>query len=310
MKLQILLATYNGEAYLREQLESILEQTLFQNSLWQIGITVRDDGSTDGTCRILKEYSEKYPEFSYYTDKNKGVIASFLELIQNVPEDVDAVALADQDDIWMKDKLECAVSVVEQHADSKKPFLYCGRPMLADEFMNPISSKLLVEDIRPAFGNALVENICIGCTAVFNRSLVSLVKLGVPDFTVMHDWWLYLLTASFGEIYYDPVPHMYYRQHSGNAVGVQRNYWNEFIARVKRFRKNRFNISRQIESLWHLCKENELSLTAEKLSVMEDVLRSRRHPGARFRLLGNNEIYRQRKMDNLIFKLIFLTGTI
>ena len=99
MKLQVLMSSYNGAVFLREQLDSILSQTLLQDKGWEIGITVRDDGSTDQTCEILREYSEKFSELSFYEGENMGVIRSFFELIRNVPDDVDVIALSDQDDV-------------------------------------------------------------------------------------------------------------------------------------------------------------------------------------------------------------------
>lgn len=303
------MSAYNGAEFIQEQLDSILAQTLFQNKNWQIELIIRDDGSDDKTPEILQDYSDKYSFVTYYTGKNKGVIASFFELIQNVPDDVDYVALSDQDDVWMKDKMMSAVSKLEQ-IDSPKPLLYCGRVLLTDEKLNPIPSIMFAEHMRPSFGNALVENICTGCTAVFNRHLVSLVKLESPAFTVMHDWWLYILAAAFGDVIFDSEPHMYYRQHMGNTVGVKRNYASEFLARLRRFRKNRYNISRQVAALQAICEKHSLSLTSEKTELMKEILLTRKHLTARLRIIKKQSIYRQRKMDNLLFKIIYLTGTI
>lgn len=309
MKLQVLMSSYNGAVFLREQLDSILSQTLLQDEGWEIGITVRDDGSTDQTCEILREYSEKFSELSFYEGENMGVIRSFFELIRNVPDDVDVIALSDQDDVWMKDKLARAVSVMGQ-MDMEKPLLYCGMPLLTDEHLTPVSSIMYTDSVRPSFGNALVENICTGCTAVFNRSLAYMVKLETPSFTVMHDWWLYMLAAGFGQVAFDPEPHMYYRQHMDNTVGVKRNYRSEFLARIRRFRKNRYNISRQAASLQSICEKHRLALSPDKAAWLLDVLESKAHVSARFRIVRNDMIYRQRKMDDLIFKIIFLTGTV
>ena len=309
MKLQILLSTYNGESYLREQLDSLLAQSLFQNEVWEVVITVRDDGSTDKTCEILKEYSERNDALTYYAGENKGVIRSFFELIEGVPDDVDFIALSDQDDVWMKDKMQRAVSQLLMF-NASNPVLYCGMPLLTDENLTPVSSIMYTDSVTPSFGNALVENICTGCTAVFNRSLAKLVKLERPAFTVMHDWWMYLLAAAFGQVVFDSEPHMYYRQHSDNTVGVKKNYRSEFVARLRRFRTNRYNISRQVASLQKICQRHGLSLTSEQSERIRDILRSKEHIGARFRILTNRTIYRQRKMDNLLFKIIFLTVTI
>ncbi len=308
MRLQILLSTYNGEAYVRQQLDSLLSQSLYEKAGWNVGITIRDDGSMDGTWDILQGYADAHEEIRLIRGDNKGVIASFFELLQSTEDDVDYVALSDQDDVWMDEKLEQAV---EQLAilDDSKPLLYCGRPMLTDEELNPLESSMYGKQVRPSFGNALIENICTGCTAVMNQKLVQLVKRGTPEFAVMHDWWLYLLASCFGEVVFDPVPHMYYRQHASNTVGVQKNYWDEFVARVKRFKGNRYNIRKQVASLASLCEETGMSIPEEKQKLMNQLLAAKIKLGARVALVKNPEVYRQRKGDNLIFSLILLTGT-
>lgn len=309
MKLQVLMSTYNGEKYLREQLDSILSQTLFRHSDWETELVVRDDGSTDRTCEILAEYAHKFPEITYRVCENIGVIASFFDLIQSTPDDVDFVALSDQDDVWFEDKLECAVNALCRK-ESGKPLLYCSMVQPVDEQLNPVKGIFFDEKVQPAFGNALVENICTGCTAVCNRELIRLIRRGKPEFTPMHDWWLYLAASCLGEVVYDAEPHMYYRQHAGNTVGVRRSYVSEFWARVKRYRKNRYQISRQVKSLWDFVEANGFAIENKKKEWMHEILASRKQMKARFRMVGNREVYRQRKMDDFIFRLIFLTGTV
>ena len=102
------MSTYNGEKYLREQIDSILKQTQVDAQL-----IVRDDGSSDGTVRILEEYSRNYPNVSFYQGTNVGVGKSFLELLKNAPQ-ADYYSFADQDDVWLEDKLNHAVSIIRQ----------------------------------------------------------------------------------------------------------------------------------------------------------------------------------------------------
>lgn len=309
MKLQVLMSTYNGEKYLCEQMDSILAQTLFQDSDWDTELVIRDDGSTDQTCQMLENYQRQFSKITYYSGKNLGVIASFFDLIRNTPDDVDYVAFADQDDVWHNDKLESAIRSLSVE-DSGKPLLYCNRVQLVDENLDPVPGVFFSDQVRPSFGNALVENICTGCTAVLNREMIRLMKSCIPSFTAMHDWWFYLLASCYGEVIYDPVPHMYYRQHSDNAVGVRKNYFSEFVARAKRFKKNRYQISRQVKALMDFSKACGYPLDSVKKEWMVQILASRKSLGARFRMVQNKEIYRQRKMDDIIFRIIFLTGTV
>ena len=312
MKLQILMSTYNGEKHIREQLESLLEQTVWKKKEWQIEIVIRDDGSVDDTCKILMEYEQACEYIHVYKEKNVGVIASFFDLIRKVEKDVDYIALSDQDDVWMPDKLECAVNSLNKE-NAEMPLLYCGKPMLTDEMLNPIPSIMYGENVRPSFGNALIENICTGCTAVFNYKLAELVQFGNPEFTVMHDWWLYLLASCFGKVIIDVQPHIFYRQHGENTVGVQKNYWNECKARMHRFHSNRYNIHKQVISLKKICNmlacEMSLIMPEDKQKLLEQILMARDHVGIRVKLVRNPCVYRQRKGDNIIFSLILLTGT-
>lgn len=326
MKLRVLMSAYNGERYIREQLDSILGQSLCKDPAWTVEITVRDDGSSDNTRTILSEYEQRNL-ISVLYGENKGVIASFFALIQEVSAGVDYVALADQDDVWLPDKLETAVSMLEarrkqegsgsggfqERVDVQKPgvvpLLYCGACQAVDENLKPLDTKFLRGPKKPAFGNALVENICVGCTSVFNQRLAEILRKEIPEYTVMHDWWIYLCAACFGEVLYDPVPHIYYRQHGDNEVGVRRNYRSEFLERIKRFRGNRYHINRQVQSLQNLYQKHELEVGEENVELVNLILAARKHMGARMKIIGNKRIYRQRKMDHLIFQLIFLSGT-
>lgn len=308
MRLQILLSAYNGEAYIGEQMDSILSQSLFHKSGWEIGITVRDDGSADGTWEILENYAAEHPQITLVRGENVGVIESFFTLLRDTEDSVDFVALSDQDDVWMEDKLEQAVCRL-QEKDGTKPLLYCGKPMLTDETLQPIPSIMYGEHVVPSFGNALIENICTGCTAVCNRQLVRLVKMGTPAFTVMHDWWLYLLASSFGDVVFDPVPHMYYRQHTDNTVGVQKNRCQEFLARVKRFRGNRYNIHNQAAALQAFCERENLVMQEDNQELLQQLLLAHERVSVRWKLVRNPRLHRQRRGDSFLFSLILLTGT-
>lgn len=307
MKLQVLMSTYNGEKYLREQLDSIFAQTLIQSPEWEVELVVRDDGSVDNTCKILEEYNGRYPQLTYQKGENKGVVASFFELIQKVPDEVDFVALSDQDDVWMADKLEAAVRALTT-ASQNGPLLYCSMCQPVDEALRPIAGVFFTENIRPSFGNALVENICTGCTAVFNREMARLVCIKYSEDIVMHDWWLYLSASCFGQVIYDKASHMYYRQHGDNTVGVSGSYFSECFARLRRFKKNRYHISRQLQAFVEICKEHGQEIPEEKRNLIELVLAGGSRVGKRVELLRDNRVYRQRRGDNLIFKVIILLG--
>ena len=139
------------------------------------------------------------------------MIRSFFELLQRV-DTSDYYAFCDQDDYWMEDKMTRAVEILDAMRKDV-PVLYCCRSKLVDQNLQPLESEIKRPPMRPGFRNAMIENIVTGCTAVFDQSLREMVVKELPQFTVMHDWWLYLIATCFGEIYYDETPYICYRQH-------------------------------------------------------------------------------------------------
>lgn len=313
MLIQILMSTYNGEKYLAEQLDSLLAQTLAKKEGWEMKILIRDDGSKDKTRDILREYEKKDSRIRHIECANAGVITSFFELIDLSERDADYLAFCDQDDVWMPEKLERAVAKLTEKtksgaADKDKPMLYCGRPLLTDSALNPIETVWQKGQLRPSFGNALVENICVGCTCVVNHALADILRLGRPSFTSMHDRWLYLIASCFGEVLYDTRAMIYYRQHGGNVVGMKKNHFQELAQRINGYRKKRGGNVRQARAFLEFSKCHSLAIPKQKKALVRDVANMKKHPRARLRLIHNKAVYRQRKGDDLIFKLLILLG--
>lgn len=316
-KLQILMSTYNGKAYLREQLDSVLQQDCKQKGLVKLQLLVRDDGSKDGTQKILQEYAVRYPqEVRWYQGENCGVIQSFFELMKKT-EKADFYAFSDQDDFWMPDKMSSAIQIIEKYGKNR-PFLYCCRPKLVDAELNAITSAMKRPAMRPSFGNALLENIVTGCTAVMNEELRALVAVRFPKFTVMHDRWFYLAASCFGRVYYDETPHICYRQHGGNVVGVNSGRWKEFYGRLRLFWGKRHDISRQAEEFIKifgaLPEREDLkeyrgdAKSASCLKLAKELVEGRKGFSKRLRLVKGKRLFRQRGMDDFIFRMLILLG--
>ena len=316
-KLQILMSTYNGKAYLREQLDSVLQQDCKQKGLVKLQLLVRDDGSKDGTQKILQEYAVRYPqEVRWYQGENCGVIQSFFELMKKT-EKADFYAFSDQDDFWMPDKMSSAIQIIEKYGKTR-PFLYCCRPKLVDAELNAITSAMKRPAMRPSFGNALLENIVTGCTAVMNEELRALVAVRFPQFTVMHDRWFYLAASCFGRVYYDETPHICYRQHGGNLVGVNSGRWKEFYGRLRLFWGKRHDISRQAEEFIKifgaLPEREDLkeyrgdAKSASCLKLAKELVEGRKGFSKRLRLVKGKRLFRQRSMDDFIFRMLILLG--
>lgn len=215
MLVTVLMSTYNGEKYLREQLDSIIKQENVD-----LRIVVRDDGSSDGTVSILDEYSKKYKFISYYKgSQNLKPCKSFLELIRS-NTDSDYFALSDQDDIWDRDKLITAIRFL-QAQDQTMPALYFSNLRIVDENNKYYRNSHDVPRNLNNKYNALIATAATGCTIVYNKKLAEIANRVKPRTFSMHDTWLYLTCAFFGNVIYDFEPHINYRQHHDNVIGAQ-----------------------------------------------------------------------------------------
>lgn len=297
-RVQVLLSSYNGERYIREQIDSILAQ---KNVI--VELLVRDDGSQDGTRTILAEYQKNYKNIHIVYAENVGVVKSFFSLVNQVKE-AEYIAFADQDDVWLPDKLIRAVTLLEKE-EKDSPLVYCSAKQLVDENLNPIPAAMTYKNVRTEFGNALVENMCTGCTCVINHKLLELIQGKMPDFTVMHDFWIYLVGTCFGKVIYDEQSYILYRQHGKNELGVASSIRENYKRRIKNFWKHRGQLSRQVEELIRIYGTQ---MRKEKLETATFLVQSRQHIKARIILLQKRTIFRQRKSDDGIMKTLLLFG--
>lgn len=231
----ILMATYCGEKYLPEQLNSIFKQSYGNFSLW-----VSDDGSTDNTRDVLARYAGgNLQRLHVFPGPQQGFAKNFLSLLQHSEINADFYAFADQDDVWHADKIERAIAWLSKQP-SEQPALYCSRTFLVDEAGRGLGDSPLFAR-PPCFSNALVQSIGGGNTMVFNQAARTLLCLANKDAKVVsHDWWLYIIVAGAGGcIYYDPRPSIDYRQHGANLIGSNLG-WRARLKRIRLLLKGRF----------------------------------------------------------------------
>ncbi len=233
----VLLATYNGERYLAEQIESLLSQTFND-----FNIIIRDDGSADATNRIIDEYVSRFPEkVSKITGSPTGAASkNFFELLKAVNSGY--VMFCDQDDVWLPEKIEKTYKkmVEVEAANEGKPVLIHSNLKVADGALNVISDSFFefqaISPERCALNNLLVQNNVTGCTLMMNPPLLALAKRQ-PESCAMHDWWVALISALFGVSDYIMEPLMLYRQHGDNQVGAKKAKGAGFILRKFKTRK-------------------------------------------------------------------------
>jgi glycosyltransferase involved in cell wall biosynthesis len=182
---------------------------------------VSDDGSTDATLDIIQRYQSKWgtEKIQYRAGPKKGFAQNFLSLACDTSIKADYYAFCDQDDVWLPEKLSVATEHIARESFPGQLYAYGGRTTYTDEKLKPIGLSPLFVFPR-TFRNALIQSIAGGNTMVFNQATKTLLeKVGMVP-TPSHDWWLYqLVTGAGGVMYYDPKPHILYRQHDRSLVG-------------------------------------------------------------------------------------------
>ena len=303
MKVIVLMSTYNGEKYIKEQIESILLQKTKENV--RVELLVRDDGSSDKTMEILKEYSLE-GKLHWYTGTNKGPEKSFWDLVNSATNDADYYAFCDQDDYWFEDKLQMAIDKLETETSIVQPLLYIGNFVKTDAELNPISSTNIRKNIYTDFAHSLVYSSAPGCTFVFNNlARNEFLKYDINrNFVIMHDWLAHKITLINGKMIVDDRPSMFYRQHGNNVIGAHPSGVKGFIKRVKRFligssKRVRSDSARSILSVY----ENEL--TDDKKFLLDLVANYRFSSSKMKRMLLSSD-FNHGFIDDMFFKLLIL----
>lgn len=227
----IVLAAFNGEDFIRLQIESIQQQS-YDN--WKL--LVRDDASSDRTAEIVKEMAREDARIRLLSDEAGwlGTTHNFGALAEAAcNQGARYVLFADQDDVWHRHKIARQMALMLRAEADCKP----NTPLLMHSDLAVVDSDLRL--IHPSFmgfeglahrsqqplKTLLVQNFVTGCTVLVNRALLKLA-LPIPAEAVMHDWWLALCAATAGEIGYLPQATVRYRQHGNNCVGARTGRWH------------------------------------------------------------------------------------
>jgi glycosyltransferase involved in cell wall biosynthesis len=221
----ILMCTYNGEAFLEEQLDSIQNQEYKNWTLY-----VNDDGSKDATLNILKAYQKKWgiKKLHIRNGPQKGFCQNFLQIINDPKINADLYFLSDQDDVWMPHKLSHTINKISK-LDASKPYLYCARTTYVSSDAKKILGQSDVFLKPPSFKNALIQSIAGGNTMAFNNPLKKVAQKYPKVDVVSHDWWLYMLNELVeGKTLYDQESTIFYRQHAGSLVGANMGLMAKF----------------------------------------------------------------------------------
>lgn len=294
----VLLAVRNGEPYLKEMLESLEKQTFRDFTCY-----IHDDGSTDHSPEIIQEWADKDPRFHLLQGPPTGSAKNnFLWMLSQV--DADSYMFADHDDVWLPEKIEKSVRLLESYPRITAVFtdMY-----VTDENLKILSNSFirdLKRDIsRTAYTQLIIDNLAAGCTQLFTRRVRdAALKLRHPDQVEVHDEWTITLAAAMGQVKGIDEPLVYYRQHGSNEIGAS----HETIAH---------RVSRNFTDLagGHYLAEKKAFIErsrklAGELAQIEDIPENRR------RILSQySQIARLKKPDRIRFYQKYgfnrLTGT-
>ena len=298
----VLLSTYNGEKFLSEQLDSLLNQINVN-----IHLLIRDDGSCDSTELILQKYSSKFSNVTIINGKNVGCKQSYCLLIDyayNNLNSFDYYAFCDQDDVWEIDKLYIAVTKLNEISNSKK--LYTSSYYVVDEKLKKLYIKVI--KYRHTVGEALMMINTLGCTQVYSEEIfrLSAKRIKVPKSNISkmpnHDGWLYLISIiNNAEIIYDETPHILYRQHQNNVVGANKSSIQTRFFRILASRNIKSEIAKILLELdYEIDKKTKVLL-----SLNSNYKKSFK---TKFKLLFSKDMITNSISVNIAYRLLILTN--
>lgn len=302
MKISVALCTFNGARFLDEQLASIAAQTRQPDEL-----VVCDDASSDGTRDILDRFaiSASFPVRIIVNDSNRGVITNFRQAIALCTGEL--TALADQDDVWLPDKLERAEAALMSSINIGTT-LYCTKLQYVDSRLKPLG--LSITPHNTGFSNAVVENSATGCSVVFGREIKKRFLEAQPADMVMHDWWLYLLATAFGSVIYDSQHGLLYRQHDSNAAGWQprpSKLWNRMHLLRRRLLAGREGMDSLNQALRFVNSYPDID--GKKREIVDELVKLRQAGFARrLNYLRSPKVARNDALENLGLKIMILMG--
>lgn len=306
-KVTILMSTYNGEKYLKEQIDSLLEQD-YEN----IKILIRDDGSTDETHNILNDYCRNHKDkITVIFGKNIGFIRSFFTLLE-IAGDSDYYSFCDQDDYWLNNKISCAVEFIKSKIVNVEfetiPILYASNLTLVDREKNIIPRKS-TKKIKPSFRNALLQSVMTGCTILINRSSRNILLKEIPSKIRSHDWWMYQTISAVGLAVYDTRSFIFYRQHGNNTIGSNLTAFDLWKRRLIRYFNNADHpyILEQARELYRI---HATSMKNENYKLLEEFLSIEKGFLFRLNYFFRGKAKRVNLVESILFKILILFNKI
>lgn len=292
----VVMSTYNGDRFLERQISSIFAQHNVD-----VYCYVRDDGSTDATCKILNRLKLKFKEkLMLDFGENLGWRRSFLEALSHAPE-ADYYAFSDQDDVWDVHKLEKCISLARE-CDSGLPVLVHCNKTKVDVNLNSLSRQQEKTPTPPSLEWAMLNGYVQGCSALFNRECKTLACRHFPDKSIAFDYWIGLIPFLFGKVLFCDEPLLKHVMHDRNVSTAQNLFLNQARKARRLFQENHFpNVSADLLEYYSDLLSDDQRMFLEKMA-------SARHSrSAAIFLLKNKKFRPSASVERPFF--IFLLAT-
>ncbi|MGC6769606.1 glycosyltransferase [Enterococcus sp. LJL51] len=294
IEVQVLLSYYNGEKYIKEQVESIHRQ----EGPFKVKLLIRDDGSPEPFPKFLKEGNQEV-----IAGTNIGPKLSFLELLKKSDSSCSYFAFSDQDDYWESDKLAVAVEKLKKY---EEPALYISKTQLTDLNLKKTGLDNFEEGAF-SFGRIVIKNNGVGCTMVMNKALrdtVNSISIKSNNSNFLHDHLIYMICLGVGgTVIYDSTPHIFYRQHEKNVVGDRSTL-------LEKITDNGFFDSRKIR--YHWCEELYVNygevLTSENREFLEEILSYDKKLTNKIKLCISKKFDTRSILEKLNLSMLILLG--
>lgn len=264
-KVLVIMSSYNGEKYIEEQIKSIFNQL----GDFKISLLIRDDGSSDNTIKIIKEFAKKF-DVKWYKGENLKPAKSFVDLMYMCSLDYDYYAFADQDDYWENNKISKAIEFLSDYYNS--PTIYYSNVEIVDKNLNSLGRNLYKRKPYTNIYNVFFTPNYIGCSMVWNKKLMQIVrKYEKPKIVIMHDSYLVKICKVFGgDVLYDNHSYVKYRQHGNNVIGSQtvvKEKLKRYLGDV--FNKSLITVDEQTKEIVRICGKD---LPTEILMILESIV--------------------------------------
>ena len=297
----VLLSSYNGEKYIKDQIMSILNQEID----CRVDIRIRDDGSNDNTCEIVEELIKEYPErIELIRGENIGYNGSFFDLIKGA-NGYRYYSISDQDDVWLKNKLQVAKEWLDKEKEDI-PLLYASTSYLVYDDMKPYgTTRKKVREFT--IYNTIIQNICPGHAQVFNNKLLDLLQVDIDVSKIyVYDSWITNIAMLYGKVLFNNESYTLYRQHQKNQLGYGKGVLGQILSSMKRIKSGEGKKYRIQIGYYIICNQIEL----KQKGVFTELNKYYTSTGIleRMKFVFVGKLFRQKKIESIAFYLANIFG--